>query len=438
MPPTQRLTAGVLRVGDRTANIHPEGWDPKVSHYRPLDTYPLTLTLDNMPSGGVIPSRVWNWFEKPFNSLTGSITDIYTTNNVVSGTGVSGTPAAGTTVYVKPDSTGFTKIRNLKEYDNVEIYSSSVRGRISGYVTAVHVGTAANSWFSVVTDATDSSSVLAGTGLSWTITGRGEEEVHELGDSISEHETQFYNYVATMEEAHTISEDELNEDSRLEEDVKKDKEMESLQRLNQRRELMFLEGHRRVLGDRYFAGGLRYFLNTYESANIVDWRTDTTYSASTDTVLGGIIPFTKRLSQYTRQWSPVGTRKILLCSQTVRGILDEAVLNSGQYRIDYETKKYGLNVAVLKGLDQEIEIMEEPLFNSNPAKTYTVYMIEPGTIMRRTVKNGKLMRIPWSGLGQAGDEYKTYIKGGWRVKETYQFKRIASHAIIENFGLDKV
>lgn len=439
MPPSVIQTPGVLRVGDRQPNIHPESWDPKVQRYNPLDTYPLMMKLDSLPKGGPIKSRVHHWWEKPFNGLTGSITDIYTTNNVVSGTGSSGTSyVAGDEHFVKPDSTGFTKIYNITEYDQIEIYSTSVRKSVRGYTTSKHVGTSSNSWFNFILLEADSSGVLGGTGLYWTIVSRSEQEVRELKDAVNEHETGYQNYVETMEVAHSISEDELNEETRTEEDLKMDKEMESLQRLNQYREMSVLEGTYTKIGDRYFAGGLRYFLNTYESANIIDWRTDTTYSASTDSVLGGSIPFIKNLSMYTRQWSKPGTRKMLLCSQTVRGILDDCVLNAGMYKIDYETTKYGLNVAVLKGLDQEIEIVEEPLFNLNPAKTYTVYMIEPDRIQRRTVKDGELMRIPWSSLKQPGDTYKSYIKGGWRVKETYQWNRLASHAIIENFGLAKL
>ena len=113
------------------------------------------------------------------------------------------------------------------------------------------------------------------------------------------------------------------------------------------------------------------------------------------------------------------------------------VLNSGMYQIDYGTNKYGINVGTLRGLDQEIEIVEEPLFNTNPAKKYTVYILEPSLVQRRTTAYGNLKRIPWSTLDADGAEYKTYIKGGWSVAEGYQFRRPGAHAIIENFGLDK-
>jgi hypothetical protein len=433
--PSVSLTGGVLRVSDRTANIHPTAYDPKVTRYAPLDTYPLTLLLDKLPKGRTFESRTFNWFEKPFNSLTGTINDVYTTNSF--GTAVSTAKNAGDTVYVNPDTAGYAKLRNMREYDNVEIYTDNGKKSVRGYVTAVHLGSVGSSYFSFVLDTNDTNSVLADTSLYWTITGRGEEEVHELGDAITEHETQYTNYMQMMEEAHIISEAELYELSRIEEDLKKDKELDSLQRLNQRRELAFLEGTKRLIGDRYYTGGLRWWLNQYESGNLIDWTTDTTYSASTDTVTNGLLPFLKRFLLPLRQWSKPGARKILVCSQTVRGILDECVLNAGMYQIDYNTNKYGINVSTLRGLDQELDIVEEPLFNNNPAKKYTVYIIEPELIARATTPYGALKRIPWSGLDDAGDNYKTYIKGGWRVVEGYQFRRPGAHAIIENFGRDK-
>jgi hypothetical protein len=434
MPPSIVLKGGAVKIANRTTNIHPDAWDPKLSKFSPLGQWPLTTVLDKIGSGQ-IPSRVFHWFEKPFNSLTGSISDTYTTSGLV--TAVTGATASGTTVYIKPDAAGFAKLRNMRENDNIEIYSGSVYGRISGYTTAVHIGTVDNSYFSFVLNATDSSEVLAGTSLVWTITGRGEEELHELPDSVSEHETEYYNYVSTMLEAFKASEDEINELSRLDENYREELEMDALHRLNQRREFQLLEGVRSVRGDIYNAGGLRWFLEQYEPTNIINWRTDTTYSASTDTVLGGSIPFLKRLSERLREFSPAGTRKMMVCSQRIRGVIDECVINSGMYNIGYETNKYGLHVAVLRGLDNEIELLEEPLFNGNTAKKNTVYIIEPALIKRKTVKDGNLHKIPWSELNQSGDLYKSYTEGGWRVKETYQFLRLQSHCIIENFGIDK-
>lgn len=437
MPPTVTLTPGALTINQRTANIHPQAWDPTLHRYSPLNRWPLTTILDKIGTGRT-DSRVFHWFEKPFNSLTGGIDDTYTTNNVVSGTAVSGATAAGVTVYLKPSTSGYAKLRNVREFANLEVYSTSVRGAIRGYVTAVHVGTSANSYIGFVLDEADTSEVLAGTGLSWTITGSGEDEIHELPESVAEHETEYYNYVGTMLEAFRASEDEMNEASRLNNDIKSELEMDALHRLNQSRELALLEGTRRVTGNRYYAGGLRWFLSQYEPTNIINWRTDTTYSSSTDTVLGGSVPFLKRLSERLREFSDPGTRKIMVCSQRVRGIIDECVLASGMYNIGYETNKYGLHVAVLRGLDNEIELVEEPLFNSNDAKKNTVYILEPSLIRRKTVKDGELKKIPWSDLkNQEGDEYKSYSVGGWRVKETYQFTRLQAHCIIENFGIDK-
>lgn len=432
--PNVILKNGPLTIAQRTANIHPESWDPKLYSYSPFNMWPLTTVLDKIRSGKST-SMVHHWFEKPFNSLTGGITDVYT--NQALSSAVSGATASGSVVYIKPDSTGYTKLLNVREDDVIDVYSGSVYGRIKLRVTGVNSASAGTAYIAGVTLSTDTLEVLAGTSLSWTIVARGEQELRELAAAVSEHETEYYNYIQEMEVAHEISERELYEESRIEEDLKKDKEVDSLHKLNQMREFSLLEGTRDKNGSRYYAGGLRWFLNTYESGNIINWRTDTSYSASTDSVLLGSLDFLKRVSMETRKWSPVGTRKMLVCSQYGRNTIDRCVTASGHYNIGYETNKYGLNVAVLRGLDQELEIVEEPLFNDNAAFRNTLYLVEPGNIQRRVFAKGELTRIPWSNLDEDGKHYTTYIKGGWRVKETYQFTRLASHAIIDNFGVDK-
>lgn len=438
MPPTVTLTPDVLRRGDRTANIHPESWDPTVVQYGPLGEYPLMRKLDGLISmEEAIGDVIHHYFEKPFNSQTGTISDTYTTADVVGGTAVSGTQVSGFECFVKPDATGFTKLLNITPNTQIEIYSTSVRKSVRGYTTSVHVGTSTTSYFNFILTEDDGSSVLAGTGLSWTVLADGQSEVHELGSAVNEHETEYYNYAGMLEVAHQISEREWNTDSRVNEDKKKMRETDSLNRLYQKREMQALEGTRLKIGDRYWAGGLRFYLNAYESANIIDWRTDTTYSASTDTPLGGTIDFIKNLSVKLRENSKVGARKVLLMSAYMRNFLDQCVVNSGVYQIGYETDRYGVNVAVLRGLDQELEIMEEPLFNTNDAKKYSIYFIEPSLIKRRPTKTGALKQLAWSSFDDASRRHATYIEGGWRVEETYQWNRPGAHAIIENLSLAK-
>jgi hypothetical protein len=436
MPPNIILTDGPVRRGDRTANIHPDSWDKRVEQYGPLGKYPLIRKLDNMPTGDPA-DIIHHWFEKPFNSLTGTITDIYTTSDVVGGTGVSGTQVSGFTCYVKPDSTGYAKLANIKPYSQVEISSTSTRKSVRGYVTTVHVGTSSNSWFDFTLTEADASSVLAGTGLTWSVISDGFAEIRQLGTAVIEHETEYYNYAGTFEEAHSLSEREFHSDSRITEDKKMMRELDSRNTLDQKRERAVLEGSRLKLGDRYYAGGLRWFLTQYESGNIIDWRTDTTYSASTDTPLGGTIDFIKNLSVYLRQWSDPNEKKQLLCSATVRSFLDQCVMNSGVYQIGSETNEFGLNVTMLRGLDQPIEIVEEPLLNTDDAAKYRAYLIEPARLQRRPTKNGALKLLPWSTFEDASRRHATYIEGGWRAEETYQWNRLATHAIIENISLAK-
>jgi len=64
MPPNVILTPGTLTIAQRTANIHPQAWDPTLHRFSPLNQWPLTTILDKIGSG-MTDSKVYNWFEKP-------------------------------------------------------------------------------------------------------------------------------------------------------------------------------------------------------------------------------------------------------------------------------------------------------------------------------------------------------------------------------------
>ncbi len=445
MPSSVVMTRGDLRVSQRTTNVHPEHWDKQVERQTPLDQYPMVTMLDKMAQGDPVTSRVFHYWDKPFNALTGNIHDVYTDTGFTSAH--SGAAASGTTLVVRPTAGDLNRLQAVEECDQIEIHSTSVYGTVKALVVGIErAGTFA--CFTIQTLETDTNSVLAGTGLTWTVLNKSEDEVFELGEAIAEHETEYYNYIGTDSEPFSISHDELDEATRTEEDLKAEKETEALMRLNQRRENAFFEGVRLKVGDRFWSGGLRYFLGQHESSNIINWRTDTTYSAATDTVLGGTLPFLRRVFEATRKWSRPGATKQLHVSQTVRGIIDNCVLNSGQYTIDYSTNRYGINVAKIRGLDQEIEIVENPLFVHYPSRVYTAYLIEPEQIRRRQKKTDRsgmafsrgLCRVPWSDFKKTtvdGENFISRAKGGWVCKEGFQIRRLAAHAIIDNLGIDK-
>lgn len=445
MPSTVSLTQGTLKVADRVSNIHPEHWDPKVERQTPLDKYPMVLTLDTLPQAQPSSSRIHHWWDKPFNSMTGGLDDVCT--NAGLGTAWSATgSAAGVQPYLKPTSADEYTLKNLRVGMQLNLYSSSVGKSIKGRITAVEP-TGALPSITFKTLQADTNNVLTGTGLSWTALQKSNDEVYELGEATQEHESEFYNYFYTDDEPFAISFDEMDEMSRVDEDVRDEQEMDAKMRLDQRREYTFFEGWRDLSGTKYYTGGLRYFLTEHESSNIIDWKTDTTYSAATDDVVGGTLPFLKKLFVYQRKWMEPGSTVQMHVSATVWEILDRCVLHSGEYRITPGVNNYGINVGYLLGLKgQKIEIIENPLFEHYPEALNTAYIVVPDNC-RRVPKNTKnsgqtfnkgICYVPWSKVKDMdGEDYISRIKGGWIAKESYQYRNLAANLIIDNLGLAK-
>jgi hypothetical protein len=454
MPAPVTLNRGTVMVGNRPDFVHPEAYDGKVAHITPLgQQYPITFMLDKMRQGKPTPSLTFHWHDKPFNPLTGRISDVYTNTGLTNAH--SGAAASGTTVVVKPHADDVTIMANVRPFNEVIIHSTSVYGQVTGYVNSVDY-TGATAQFSFTLLEADTNSVLAGTGLTWTVMSKAEEEKHELGDAVSGEPTDYYNYVGTDTEPFEITFDELGELSRIEngeQEKMNERELEARTALNLRREFQVLEGRRTLLGTRRYAGGLRYFLAANESGNIINWRTDTTYSENTDTAIGGTLPFLRKVMKLQRKWKRPGMPTVMVCSATTLDLINECVLHSGTgtYKIDEGVNQWGLAVQRLRGLSESIDLVEDALFSHYPSAERSAYIVVPEYLQRHqptnegnplTIKKG-LMWVPWSANKDGdsapvdGSNYASYKKGAWISRETYSFRNLAAHAIIDNLGLDK-
>lgn len=448
MPPNIVVSRGTLRVGQRPDWVHPGQWDPKLDKLSPLAQYPITVTLDKMREGDPAQSVTLHWPMRPYMTLNGAVADIFTATDL--GTPYAAGPAAkGAQVVVKPSAEDAEKLAAVEPYHQVAIHSQSVGAQVKARILALERSGSLAS-FTIRLLQADPKRVLEGTGLTWSLLQRSEDEEFELGEPVNEHETDFWNYVYTDSQSFAISRRELRELSRREESLKNKKmerELDALDKLYQRREFTALEGVRDKVGDRYYAGGLRFFLEEHEEDHIVDWRADTEFSSSTDSVLGGTLPFLRRvLDGLTRPYSRVGARKQLHVSAKLRSLIDECVLLSGDYAIEYGTNKYGVNVGKLRGLDNEVEIVENALFTHYPAYKHTMYIVDPENLRRHTPEDGGttvsrkhgIEYVPWSAFKKMdGENFITRIKGGWVAEESFSYRQLPSFAIVDNLGLDK-
>jgi hypothetical protein len=433
--------------------MHPESWDPKVVHYSPLDDqFRLLAMLDKVPDGEKINSRTRHYWEKPANIATGDIDDVYL--DVGFNTAYTSGATTGTVLVIKPATASLTKVNNIRENMQVSIHSSSVRASVPARVSGVSRSGQVS--FTIVLQATDPSDVMAGTGLTWSLKQGNEGELYELGRGVAEHESEFYNYLYTDTEAFEISRDKLREARRANtiKGLKMVRQMDALTQLQQRRLMTIYEGIREKSGDRYSAGGLGYFIDQtagYDGvtgSNRIDWTSDTAFSATTDTVLGGTLKFISKIMRESRKWEKRGARACGLCSAEVRGLISECREYLGRgWDMKYGKTRYGQDCTTILSVDCELDIVEEPEFNHVPEYARRMYIVRPEHIRRHEpeemegtglTRSKGLQFVPWSKFKKMdGDTYKSYIKGGWIAEETYSFNHPSAEFIIENLGYDK-
>lgn len=438
------ITRGIETEAARTvanASIHPRQWDGKVDRQLPLSNHPLTMHLNSMKEGKKLTSLQLNWFRQDYNALAGSINEIYTDPHY--GTAYSSGPAAvGTTLYARPETASLQALKNVREGMQAIIRSGSTYTDTRVLITSVtYEGSYPSFGFRVLK--ADTGRALEGTSLSWTLMVQSHGEKYEIGESHSEQAGNTYNYLFTDQEPFSMTSREYSEESRIVEDLKKVREVEALDRLNWRREWAALESWRYQNGDAYYPGGLRFFLNEHESANIIDWRTDTTYSSASDSVRLGTLPALQRIVRKLRPFCAPGAKRVIELSAHLWGIINESAQANGNYNIDYGTTKTGMHVKWIRGNDEEWEIWENPALDHTEQKN-TAYLIVPQYINRHASNNKALNLskglhyVKWSDPAkQDGQNFKSYMKGGWICEESYSFRQLACHAIVDNLGLEK-
>lgn len=444
---TSRGTLTYAARNAANANIHPQHWDGKVDRYDPLGDFPLMKFLDGMSEGDPAKDTVLNWFRKDYNALVGEVNDIYV--DVGFNTAYSSGPAAvGTRLVVRPTTASLPALNNVQEGMQVIFRSTSTATNVKARVVAVSYEGAHPS-FTIVTIEADTSRALEGTGITWTLAQNSNGENWELGEAISEHETNEYNYIYTDSEPFAMSVREQRSFSRIMEDKKKERELDALRRLTWRREITALEGIRQKVGDIYYAGGLRFFLNEHHPDNIRDWRTDHSesdaLSAASDSPLMGTLPFLTRCFQKARPFARPGAKRVIETSSYGWGVINASVRASGSYQIDYATNRYGINVKYLRGQDEEWEIWENPQMDHTQAFKRTAYLIIPEHFKRHTPEDSAsnaskgLEYVKWSDpKKQDGETRTSRMKGGWITEETYTFRQLATHMIVDNLGETKV
>lgn len=444
--PDPITTRGVLLPSQRSNGVNRDSYNKNVTVYSPLGLqYPSFYQMEKRAKAAkeTVDSRVRTYFQQGHNSLSGAVTDVYT-NTGLSTAYVSG-GVINNTVYVKVPTSAFSALRCMQERWGVEIVDSTSGDRIGGYLpNTPTVAADDGTYFALVLLDNDTNNALASSTLRFSVTGQGLHPVNTLGQAVNEHETPYTNYVQEMNEAHEISEDEYYQAKNINDRMdmlKTRKERESLARLLEKRYRAFLLGRRAKLGEHYMAGGYYWFLKTYESSNIVNWRTDTTFSASTDRVSSGTIPFLRQIAVQANKYLESTDTLTMLLSLETKNIITQCAQQSGSYKIDKSTNEFGMEIERLTGVGHPIELMVDALFNTDDSLANQAALYPTKWVKLCPFVQGDIKRIKWSSLPTSderdGETYRTAMKGGWRVKETYEFHHIDSMFWLKGLGIEK-
>lgn len=427
--PAINTLRGTVEIDNRVTNIHPEDWRRSIFESKPLGKKaPLTVTMDAI-GGEAITSRKFHFWQQPYNGYFGSLLDVYTDSGLssayVSG-GVDGTVLflAVTTLNAKLFRVG----------DQIEVISTDTKDRRELIVSAVNVGSDTTSYIRATLTETDTSNILATATPYFTKVSRAEDEVAELPEGLYDEPTEYDNYSQIMMESASFSDRERIEKERVDPNFSTRMRAQAMARIMMNREYTTLFGIYRKSGSKTYSRGLYRWLKAYSSGNVINWKTDTTYSNSGETWLGGGFDFLLNVSEFRRRYSS-NTEPLVLTSGMIIRDIQKLIYDRGWYPLEPGETEFGIKVNKLHLTGETWNFVEHPLFTINPANQRTMVVTEPRLLKKMTlqplyeVKPGDRVNNGWT--------FVTAQKYGWCVDEGLRMDGFDQHLWIENMGLDK-
>lgn len=427
--PAINTLRGAVEIDSRVANIHPEDWRRNIHEFRPLGKRaPLTVTMDALGDMST-ESRKFHWWQQPFNGYNGSLLDVYT--DAALSAGYSSGGVDGTILFLAMTA---LNAKLFRVGDVVQVVTTDTKLRRHLIVTAVNVGSDSTSYVRATLTETDTSNALAGATPYFTIVSRAEDEVAELVGGLYDEPTEYDNYAQIMMEAAEFSDRQRIEKERVDPSFAKRQRFQAMDRLMQKREWTKIFGIYRKDGSKTYSRGIYQHLNSYASANIINWKTDTTYSTAGQTWLGGGFDFFLNTSEYRRRYSS-NTEPMVLTSGIVIRDIQKLIYHRGWHPLETGQTEYGIRVNKLHLTGETWNLVEHPLFTTNPSFQRSMLVVEPQLLKTRTlqamyeVKPGDRVNNGWT--------FVTAQKYGWVVDEGLQMDGFDQHLWLESLGLDK-
>lgn len=405
--------AGLRGTTDYGADERPKSFRESILFYDPNGSAPLTALMSQMGSEAVTDPE-FAWWEELNQQRRVVLTAAITTTGQTTLTVAAGSVAGSTGAY------------SLVAGDVLMI--EDTKGR---------VGQAAQEFMLVQSVASDTSLVVArgvaGTtaqasvlvGASLLRVGNAFAEGSLSAAAVSQNPTKFYNYVQIFKTDYMITETDLKTKHRTGDPLSNDKKRKMFSHANAM-EFAYLFGRRHeTTGSNgkplRMTGGLLSFL----SSNRVTFGDGTggTVSWTEDNLLDSLAPC------FDVSVPGVGNERIVFCGNGALMEINKLVKNSTRSQINHEgtVKLYGMELTKVVLPQGTIYMRTHPMFNQNPAMTYSMVGIAPKGLRDRVLRATKFK----DGIQPNDADYR---QGEWITESGLEVNHEKLHFYLSNVG----
>lgn len=429
---------GMIGPGDFSADQRPEDWTQGMLEIDPNGDVILTYLLSILPKSTTTDQK-FHWHDRLSPSLTADLTNLYINSTLttayVFATHGATNGAEGGTLYAKLAE---ADAKMFRVGDQVLLRDNSDPDVDKNALVTGKALNGARSYLSVkmleddaVTDGTNSLAAadkIAGAG-----TGQGVGS--PAPDAVTFAPTEYENYTQIYEESLDLSRTGLKTHLRTG-DPYLDAKTLALANLLKKKERSYFFGARYADTDdknksRTFTGGIRWFLNTYASSNMFNFKYDSDYTAATWASKGEKW-LDKSLEVLFRYGSDV---KFGIAGPGVLLGLKEMAQEGGTYEVNSKTTSYGLRVMEFISPFGTILFKKHPDFIYDDVMRYTAFILDTKYMHEKVMDPIMHKKDPSRGK-KGGANAVDGIKESFLGETGLMLRNINAHGMLQGFGQD--
>ena len=403
---------GMRGTGDWATDQRPKNWREVILYEYPNGSAPLTAIMSKLGSEKVDDPE-FNWWTKTLPTQAADITGKYTDAAMTSAYASGG--VAGSVLYIKcseADAGHFRAghqvlLRDVSDYD-VDVNAKVLAVQKNGASSCITVKL-------LETDTATAQSHNLSDADRILVIGNLNAEGATMPEAVAYDPTKIYNYTQIFRTPLDITRTARRTKLRTG-DAYKEAKRECLELHSIEMEKAFIWG---VMTENIGSNGkperttrgLVNIIKTYASANVNDYRLNTTYSGDTWVSSGEdwMDYYLELIFRYGK-----GQKLCLAGSGALLG-LNKLAKTYGQYTFTPQTKSYGIQVVEWVTPFGTISIKTHPLFSYEEANRYSMVIYEPENLKSRIIDDtsfyaeGEKQNTGYTRRDGTNEEYLTEI-----------------------------